>query len=156
MNCPFCGTSETKVIDSRLANDGQQVRRRRECVSCTERFTTFETAELILPRVVKSDERREPFDEGKLRTGLLRALERRPVSTENIERALARIIQEIRAGGEREISSRYVGDLVMVQLEKLDQVAYVRFASVYKSFEDVSAFQEIIEKLKAQSSHDND
>ena len=153
MNCPFCSTSETKVIDSRLANDGQQVRRRRECANCAERFTTFETAELVMPRVVKSDARREPFNEDKLRAGLLKGLERRPVSTENIEIALSRIVQAIRAGGEREISSRYIGELVMEQLLQLDQVAYVRFASVYKSFEDVSAFQDIIEKLKAQSSN---
>lgn len=149
MHCPFCGAEDTKVIDSRLAAEGATVRRRRECLSCHERFTTFETPELVMPRVVKNDGRREPFDEEKLRAGIQRALEKRPVNTDAIEDALNRILKHIRALGEREISSQQVGELVMEELRDLDQVAYVRFASVYRSFEDVSAFQEEIEKLKS-------
>ncbi len=149
MHCPFCGAEDTKVIDSRLAAEGATVRRRRECLSCHERFTTFENPELVMPRVVKNDGRREPFDEKKLRAGIQRALEKRPVNTDAIEDALNRILKHIRALGEREISSQQVGELVMEELRDLDQVAYVRFASVYRSFEDVSAFQEEIEKLKS-------
>jgi transcriptional repressor NrdR len=149
MHCPFCGAEDTKVIDSRLAGEGSSVRRRRECLSCHERFTTFETPELVMPRLVKNDGRREPFDEQKLRSGLQRALEKRPVNTDAIEDALNRILKHIRSLGEREISSQQVGELVMQELRDLDQVAYVRFASVYRSFEDVSAFQEEIEKLKS-------
>lgn len=149
MHCPFCGAEDTKVIDSRLAGEGGSVRRRRECLSCKERFTTFETPELVMPRLVKNDGRREPFDEDKLRAGMLRALEKRPVNTDAIEDALNRILKHIRSMGEREISSQQVGELVIEALRDLDQVAYVRFASVYRSFEDVSAFQEEIEKLKA-------
>ncbi len=148
MHCPFCGAHDTKVIDSRLASDGAQVRRRRECLSCNERFTTFETAELVMPRLMKSDGRREPFDEHKLRNGMLRALEKRPVDMEDIELAINRIMKRMRATGEREIPSRMLGDWVMEELRDLDQVAYVRFASVYLSFEDVSAFQEEIDNLK--------
>lgn len=149
MHCPFCGAEDTKVIDSRLAGEGSAVRRRRECLSCHERFTTFETPELVMPRLVKNDGRREPFDEEKLRSGMQRALEKRPVNTDAIEDALNRILKKLRALGEREISSQQVGELVMQELRDLDQVAYVRFASVYRSFEDVSAFQEEIEKLKS-------
>jgi len=148
MFCPFCGAEDTKVIDSRLASEGAQVRRRRECLTCNERFTTFETAELVMPRLRKSDGRREPFNEDKLRGGMLRALEKRPVDMEEIEKAVNRIMKRMRALGEREISSRQLGEWVMDELRDLDQVAYVRFASVYRSFEDVSAFQEEIDKLK--------
>lgn len=148
MRCPFCGADDTKVIDSRLASDGAMVRRRRECLTCSERFTTFESAELVMPRLVKSDGRREPFDEEKLRAGMLRALEKRPVGTEQIEDALSRIMKRIRASGDREVPSRKLGECVMDELRELDQVAYVRFASVYRSFEDVSAFQEEIDRLK--------
>lgn len=148
MHCPFCGHEETKVIDSRLASEGSQVRRRRECASCTERFTTFESAELVMPRVIKSDGTRQPFDEGKLRSGLMRALEKRPVSTEEIEAAVARIAHKLRAAGEREVKSRQLGEWVMQELQELDQVAYVRFASVYRSFQDVNAFREEIERLE--------
>ena len=152
MHCPFCGAEDTRVIDSRLTSDGSQVRRRRECTACAERFTTFETAELVMPRLVKSDGRREPFNEEKLRSGMLRALEKRPVETEAIENAANRIMKRMRDTGEREIPSRKVGEWVMEELRDLDQVAYVRFASVYRRFEDVSAFQEEIERLRQMPS----
>ena len=148
MRCPFCQAHDTRVIDSRLANDGDQVRRRRECTACTERFTTYETAELLLPRIVKSDGTREPFSEAKLRTGMLRALEKRPVPTEATEAAINRIQKRLQASGEREVPSRTIGEWVMDELRELDQVAYVRFASVYRSFQDVSAFREVIEGLE--------
>ncbi|UCE90455.1 MAG: transcriptional regulator NrdR [Pseudomonadota bacterium] len=148
MHCPFCGADDTKVIDSRLADEGAVVRRRRECQSCSERFTTFETAELVMPRIVKGDGRREPFDEDKLRAGMLRALERRPVDTESVEAAINRIKKHIRSTGDREVPSSHIGQWVMDELRDLDQVAYVRFASVYRSFQDVNAFSEEIERLK--------
>ena len=148
MHCPFCGHPETKVIDSRLAGEGRQVRRRRECLECAERFTTFESAELVMPRLIKSDGRREPFDEAKLRVGMVRALEKRPVSAEEIEAAVAQIVHRLRTAGEREIPARLVGDLVMEELKKLDEVAYVRFASVYRRFQDVQEFREEIERLQ--------
>ncbi|SIQ86552.1 transcriptional regulator NrdR [Marinobacterium stanieri] len=147
MHCPFCGTHETKVVDSRLVAEGQQIRRRRECISCHERFTTYETAELLMPRVIKTDGTRQPFDEDKLRAGIQRALEKRPVSIEEIEAAITRIKQRLRATGERELPSREVGEAVMLELKKLDQVAYVRFASVYRSFQDINEFREEIERL---------
>jgi transcriptional repressor NrdR len=148
MHCPFCSNEETKVIDSRLAGEGRQIRRRRECLECGERFTTFETAELVMPRLVKRDEAREPFDEGKLRSGMVRALEKRPVSMEAVEAAIARIIHRLQTMGEREIPSRMVGEMVMEELRNLDEVAYVRFASVYRSFQDVTAFQDEIRRLR--------
>jgi transcriptional repressor NrdR len=148
MHCPFCGHAETKVIDSRLAGEGRQVRRRRECLECAERFTTFESAELVMPRLIKSDDRREPYDEEKLRAGMTRALEKRPVSAEQIEAAIARIAHVLRTVGEREIPARYVGDLVMSELRQLDEVAYVRFASVYRRFQDVEEFREEVERLQ--------
>jgi len=148
MRCPFCGAQDTKVIDSRLAADGDQVRRRRECLSCAERFTTYETAELSLPRVVKRDGRREPFSDAKLRTGMLLALEKRPVETDQMEAAINRVKRRMLAAGEREVPSRQIGQWVMEELRGLDQVAYVRFASVYRSFEDVQAFREIVEGLE--------
>src|SRR5262245_15531181 len=147
MHCPCCGADDTKVIDSRLVADGDQVRRRRECTTCGERFTTFETAELVMPRVVKRDGSREPFNEDKLKSGLLRALEKRPVSTEAIEESLNRIIHRLRSTGERELASRHIGEEVMKELRRLDDVAYVRFASVYRRFEDVSEFQEEIRRM---------
>lgn len=147
MLCPFCSTHETKVIDSRLVAEGQQVRRRRECASCKERFTTFEGAELVMPRVIKRDGSREPFNEDKLRAGLQRALEKRPVSTEDIERCILSIKSTLRATGERELQSNYLGNLIMDALKSLDQVAYVRFASVYRSFQDIKEFGEEIAKL---------
>lgn len=148
MHCPFCNADDTKVIDSRLANEGVMVRRRRECQSCNERFTTFESAELVMPHIVKNDGKREPFDERKLRQGLLRALEKRPVDTELIEAVVNRIMKQLRTTGDREVPSRDVGNLVMHELRDLDQVAYVRFASVYRSFQDVSAFKDEIERLQ--------
>jgi transcriptional repressor NrdR len=148
MRCPFCGEQDTKVIDSRLTGDGDQVRRRRECLSCAERFTTYETAELSLPRVVKRDGRREPFSDNKLRKGMLHALEKRSVEMDHIEAIVNRIKRRMLAAGEREVPSRQIGEWVMEELRGLDQVAYVRFASVYRSFEDVRAFQEIIEGLE--------
>lgn len=150
MRCPFCGAEDTKVIDSRLANDGDQVRRRRECLTCSERFTTYETAELVMPQVVKTNGVREGFNEEKLRSGMQRALEKRPVGAEQVEAAVNRIKHSIRATGERELSSRDVGELVINELRELDQVAYVRFASVYRSFEDVNAFREEIERLEKE------
>jgi len=150
MHCPFCGAEDTKVIDSRLTGEGAQVRRRRECLSCNERFTTFEVAELVMPRIVKRDGTRDPFNEAKLRRGIVRALEKRPVATERIEDAINRIQQRMRASGEREIAARQLGEWVMDELRKLDQVAYVRFASVYRSFQDVNAFREEIERLEKE------
>lgn len=148
MRCPFCQTQDTRVVDSRLASEGDQVRRRRECSACGERFTTYETAELVMPRLVKSDGTREPFDEQKLRTGMQRALEKRPVSVEDVEAAISRIKKRLQASGERELPARQLGEWVMDELRDLDQVAYVRFASVYRSFEDVSAFREVIDGLE--------
>ena len=151
MHCPFCSDHETKVIDSRLVADGEQVRRRRECLNCGERFTTFESAELVLPRVIKNNGNRQPFDEDKLRNGLLRALEKRPVSLELIDATINRIKHQLRETGEREIKTRVVGELVMQALRELDDVAYVRFASVYRSFQDVEEFKKEIDLLgKAQ------
>src|SRR5688500_7168711 len=148
MYCPFCGHIETKVIDSRLAGEGRQIRRRRECLSCGERFTTFETAELVMPVVVKSDRKREPFDEAKLRAGFSKSLEKRPVSREDVEAAVSRVCHKLRNLGEREVQARTIGELVMDELRQLDEVAYVRFASVYRSFQDLDAFRDEIEKLR--------
>ncbi|WP_028670730.1 transcriptional regulator NrdR [Saccharospirillum impatiens] len=148
MHCPFCKAQDTKVIDSRLVAEGEQVRRRRECLQCGERFTTYEGAELVMPRIVKQNGNREPFDEAKLRAGLQRALEKRPVSVEEVEAALARIKQSLRATGERELPSRRLGEVVMNELRELDQVAYVRFASVYRSFQDLNEFRSEIDRLE--------
>ena len=149
MHCPFCGHEEPTVNDSRLAGEGRQIRRRRECLKCGERFTTFETAELIMPLVIKGDRGREAFDEGKLRAGMEKALEKRPVAREQIDEALSRIVHRVRSVGDREISSRAIGELVMEELRHLDEVAYVRFASVYRHFEDVEAFHQEIERLRS-------
>ena len=147
MHCPFCTAKDTKVIDSRLVGGGHQVRRRRECNECHERFTTFEGAELVMPRVIKQDGSREPFNEDKLLNGLNRALEKRPVSTEQVDEVVNIIKSQLRATGEREISSHLVGECIMEALKKLDKVAYVRFASVYRSFEDIREFGEEIARL---------
>ena len=147
MHCPFCSANDTKVIDSRLVAEGEQVRRRRECVACGERFTTFETAELVLPRLIKQDGTRQPFDEDKLRGGMQRALEKRPVSLERLDAALAHIKHRLRASGEREVKSLVVGELVMDELRKLDEVAYIRFASVYRRFQALDEFREAIDRL---------
>jgi len=147
MHCPFCNHEDTKVIDSRLAGEGMQVRRRRECDKCGERFTTFEGAELVLPRVVKRDDTRVPFDEDKLRQGMVRALEKRPVSIEAVEDALARIKHRLLTTGEREVKSRQIGEWVMEALKEMDQVAFVRFASVYRDFKDVDQFMATLKGL---------
>ncbi len=148
MKCPFCSASETRVIDSRLVGEGDKVRRRRECMACNERFTTYEYAELNYPRITKTDGRREKFSEDKLRSGILRALEKRPVEMDRVEIAISHVMHKLRASGEREVKSRKVGNWVMEELRLMDQVAYVRFASVYRSFEDVRAFLEEIERLE--------
>ena len=148
MRCPFCSFEDTRVIDSRLADEGDQVRRRRECMECRERFTTYEAAEFNYPRIIKSDGRREQFIDDKLRSGILRALEKRPVAMEKVEIAISRLKHKLRSLGEREVKSRKVGDWVMEELKSVDQVAYLRFASVYQSFADVRAFLEEIERLE--------
>ena len=148
MRCPFCTAQETRVINSRLANEGDQVRRRRECVSCKERFTTYEVAELNLPRVIKREGVREPFDEIKLRAGILRALEKRPVSSDQIEAAVSNIKKRLMDRGVREIAALEIGEQVMQELSTLDHVAFVRFASVYRSFQDVSEFTDMIADLQ--------
>jgi len=151
MHCPFCGADDTKVIDSRLVADGGQVRRRRECLSCRERFTTYEAAELLMPRVIKRDGTREPFDEEKLRSGLQRSLEKRPVSVEQIEAAINQIKHVLQSTGEREVPSRLIGERIMERLRELDEVAYVRFASVYRSFQDISEFRAELDRLENKS-----
>ena len=148
MYCPFCRAVDTKVIDSRLVSDGHQVRRRRECLACHERYTTFETAELVMPRIIKNDGSREPFNEDKMRNGLVRALEKRPVSVEQVELSINKVKSKLRATGEREVSSELLGNIIMEQLKELDKVAYVRFASVYRSFEDIREFSEEIARLR--------
>ncbi|MDH4572339.1 transcriptional regulator NrdR [Salinicola acroporae] len=152
MHCPFCGTHDTKVTDSRLVAEGDQVRRRRQCAECGERFTTYETAELVMPRVVKSDGSRESFDEQKMRAGMARALEKRPVSVESFEAAVERIRQRLRARGDREVEARDVGEEVMETLQRLDHVAYIRFASVYRRFQDLDEFRAEIDRLSQEPS----
>lgn len=152
MRCPFCGAMDTKVIDSRLSGDNDQIRRRRECLECKERFTTYENAELNLPRVVKSDGSREPFSEKKLLAGLQKALEKRPVAMDDIHLAMSRLKHRTLVAGEREVASRKLGEWVMEELLKLDHVAYIRFASVYLSFEDIASFREVIERLERELS----
>ncbi|HEX5754787.1 MAG TPA: transcriptional regulator NrdR [Arenimonas sp.] len=148
MRCPFCQHEDTRVIDSRAADDGASIRRRRECPGCNERFSTMETVELKLPAIVKSDGRREAFDERKLRVSFERALQKRPVASGDIDAAVRAVIKALRLSGERELPSLRLGEFVMAELKKLDQVAYVRFASVYRKFEDVQAFREEIERLE--------
>ncbi len=148
MYCPFCGHQETKVVDSRLAGDGYQTRRRRECIECSERFTTFESAELVLPKLIKRDESREPFNESKLRSGILVATEKRPISIESIEELISRIIRKVQKLGEREIQSRTLGEIVMLELREIDEIAFVRYASVYRRFQDIEEFEKEIESLR--------
>jgi transcriptional repressor NrdR len=148
MRCPFCAAHDTRVLDSRLVNEGDQVRRRRECGVCKERFTTFESVELGLPTVIKRNGIREPFEEPKLRSGMLKALEKRPVEINAIEAALNRIKKSLMERGDREVSTRELGEKIMQELSALDHVAYVRFASVYRSFQDVSEFTDMIADLK--------
>ena len=151
MLCPFCGEKETKVNDSRLVGEGRQVRRRRECLKCSKRFTTFETAELVMPRMIKTNGTRQPFDEEKLKNGFLRAIEKRPIDLDTIDAALDRIKHSLMISGEREIDTREVGELVMKELRTIDDVAYVRFASVYRSFQDVDEFREEIDLMHKKS-----
>ncbi|EWH10775.1 NrdR family transcriptional regulator [Catenovulum agarivorans DS-2] len=151
MYCPFCAAQDTKVIDSRLVAEGHQIRRRRQCFECQERFTTFETAELVMPRIIKNDGNRQPFDEEKLRAGLMRALEKRPVSAEHIETLITQLKSALRATGEREVESKLIGNILMEKLKDIDQVAYVRFASVYRSFQDIKEFGEAIAGLDDKS-----
>ncbi|MCR6686449.1 transcriptional regulator NrdR [Pseudoxanthomonas sp.] len=155
MHCPYCQHTDTRVIDSRVSEDGATIRRRRECEACGERFSTLETVELKLPAIVKGDGRREAFDARKLRTGFDRALQKRPVSEEQIEAAVRAVVHSVRMSGERELPSRRIGEFVMDELRKLDHVGYVRFASVYRSFQDVADFREEIEKLERDLPADN-
>jgi transcriptional repressor NrdR len=148
MYCPYCGHQETKVVDSRLAGDGYQTRRRRECIDCSERFTTYESAELVLPKLIKRDESREPFNESKLRAGILVATEKRPISIESIEELISRIIRKVQKLGEREIQSRTLGEIVMRELREIDEIAFVRYASVYRRFQDIEEFEREIESLR--------
>ncbi|CAK9884094.1 MAG: Transcriptional repressor NrdR [Candidatus Erwinia impunctatus] len=148
MHCPFCAAVDTKVIDSRLVSEGTSVRRRRQCLVCHERFTTFEVAELVMPRVIKSNDIREPFNEDKLRSGIMKALEKRPVNSDSVENAISQIKSQLRSTGEREVRSEMIGNLVMDALKKLDKVAYIRFASVYRSFGDIKEFGEEIARLQ--------
>jgi|TARA_X000000950_G_scaffold189983_1_gene229596 transcriptional repressor NrdR len=150
MHCPFCQAEDTKVIDSRLVADGSQTRRRRSCEVCHARFTTFETVDLALPRVVKSDGQRQPFDGSKLKKGMLRALEKRPLSSENIDTVFGKILNEIRTSGLREIPSIKIGEIMMNALKEVDTVAYVRFASVYRDFQDIKDFSEEINSLRKE------
>lgn len=151
MRCPFCAEEDSKVIDSRLTSDGYQIRRRRECPSCKERFTTFESAELLYPHIIKNNGNREPFNMQKLRKGIAFALEKRPVSANDVERMIQKITLQLQALGEREVSSKLVGDLVLDGLKGLDKVAYIRFASIYLSFDDIAEFTKEIEKLRLDS-----
>jgi len=150
LKCPRCGHGDNKVVDSRVGKDGDVIRRRRECLSCHVRFTTYERIEEELPLVVKRDGRREAFDRQKILTGILKACEKRPVSYAAIERVVEALEGEFQAGGEKEISSVQIGERVMAELLKLDDVAYVRFASVYRQFKDISQFVEEIKSLIAE------
>ena len=150
MHCPFCQAQDTKVIDSRLVGDGTQIRRRRECELCKARFTTFETADLALPRIIKSDGERQPFNGTKLKAGMLRALEKRPLSSEEVDAVFGNVLTQIRQLGEREIPSRMLGEVVMKSLKSVDQVAYVRFASVYRDFQDIEEFAQEISTLSKE------
>jgi transcriptional repressor NrdR len=154
VHCPFCNHDDTKVTDSRLAGEGHQIRRRRECQACGERFTTFESAELVMPQVVKNDQTRQPFDEHKLRAGIMKALEKRPVGRDEVESAIERIAHRLRVLGEREVASRTIGEIVREELRTLDEVAYVRYASVYHRFQDVDSFREQIEQLGKSRQND--
>ena len=152
MHCLFCGAEETKVIDSRLVDEGAQVRRRRECLQCGERFNTFETAEIAYPRIKKRDGTGTTFDSEKIRSGILKALEKRPVNLEQVDQAVNHVLHQVRASGEREISSQVIGEFVMDELRELDKVAYVRFASIYRSFKDVNEFRDEIQRLQGEIS----
>jgi transcriptional repressor NrdR len=148
MKCPFCGSTDTQVIDSRVTEPGDSIRRRRRCSGCQKRFTTYETVELRLPQVVKTNGIRSDFDVAKLRNGFARALHKRPVPTEFVDQAVDRIVAQVLSLGEREIASRQIGEMVMQELYKLDKVAYIRFASVYRSFQDVSDFRDALKEVE--------
>lgn len=148
MKCPFCNVDDTSVIETRISEEGDRVRRRRRCLNCDKRFTTYETVELRLPQVVKQDGNRAEFDREKLLTGFVRALHKRPVPTENVDAAIDTIMQRLLSLGEREVPSRLIGEMVMQALYKLDKVAYIRFASVYKSFQDVDDFRDAIKEVQ--------
>jgi len=147
MRCPFCGEADTQVVDSRASEDGSSIRRRRRCAACDRRFSTVETSELRLPQVVKGNGQRQEFDRDKLRTAFARALHKRPVPAEQVDAAIAGVVQQLLASGEREVASRDIGEMVMAALHRLDKVAYIRFASVYRSFKDVNDFRQVIEDL---------
>jgi transcriptional repressor NrdR len=149
MKCPFCGSDDTQVIDSRVSEAGDSIRRRRKCAACQKRFTTYETVELRLPQVVKTNGNRADFDTNRLRVGFARALHKRPVPTEFVDAAIDRIVQRVLSLGEREIASRQLGEMVMEELYRLDKVAYIRFASVYRSFQDVSDFRDALKEVEA-------
>ena len=150
MKCPFCGSPETQVVDSRISEEGDTVRRRRRCPICDKRFTTFETAEVRMPQVVKQNGQRAEFDREKVRTSFQRALHKRPVPTPLVDEALSRIIQKVLTVGDREIMSRQIGEMVIAELAKLDKVAYIRFASVYRSFQDVEDFRDVIREVSKE------
>tara|TARA_B100001964_G_scaffold95717_1_gene107308 strand:+ start:6203 stop:6682 length:480 start_codon:yes stop_codon:yes gene_type:complete len=152
VHCPFCHFEDSRVVDTRLSDDGISVRRRRVCQACNERFTTYERAELRLPQVIKADGGREQFNESKLRGGILRALEKRPVDTDRIETSISRILHRLRVSGEREVSTTVIGEYVMVELGDLDEVAYVRFASVYRRFQDLDEFSKEVARLLSRHS----
>jgi transcriptional repressor NrdR len=149
LKCPFCGSNETQVIDSRVSEPGDSIRRRRRCAGCQKRFTTYETVELRLPQVVKTNGTRSDFDVAKVRNGFQRALHKRPVPTEYVDQAVDRVVARVLQLGEREIPSRQIGEMVMQELYKLDKVAYIRFASVYRSFQDVSDFRDALKEVEA-------
>ena len=149
MKCPFCGSDDTQVIDSRVSEAGDSIRRRRRCAACEKRFTTYETVELRMPQVVKNDGSRADFDVAKIRVGFQRALHKRPVPTEFVDAAINRIVQQVLARGEREMPSREIGGMVMQELYRLDKVAYIRFASVYRAFQDVSDFHDALAEVEA-------
>ena len=151
MKCPFCGSADTQVIDSRVSEPGDSIRRRRRCQQCQKRFTTYETVELRLPQVVKTNGSRSDFDADRIRVGFARALHKRPVPTEYVDAAINRIVQQVLSLGEREIPSRQIGEMVMDELYKLDKVGYIRFASVYRSFQDVADFRDAIKEVEAPS-----
>ncbi|HSS47294.1 MAG TPA: transcriptional regulator NrdR [Burkholderiales bacterium] len=148
MKCPFCNAQDTQVVDSRVNEEGTSVRRRRRCVSCMKRFTTYETVELRLPQIIKHNGTRTEFDRNRLHTGFMRALHKRPVSAERVDEAIDRVTQKLLSLGEREVPSRLIGELVMKELYKMDKVAYIRFASVYRSFQDVEDFRDVIEEVQ--------
>jgi transcriptional repressor NrdR len=155
MKCPYCGASDTQVVETRLGEDGASIRRRRRCAACDKRFTTFETAEVRLPTVVKQQGERQDFSREKLREGFRRALHKRPVPTELVDEAIQRVVQKLLALGEREVTSRYVGELVMAELKRLDKVAYIRFASVYRAFQDIDDFRDAIRDVSGESDTGN-